>query len=106
MCFDGSDGATAAIVHAGALLAPRPAVVLTVWEPIELWVPYDPASVIDAGIAAVTSKKQELEEIAREIASETAARGLELARVAGFEAESKITRGKHWCAICEVADEL
>ena len=55
LCFDGSDGAAAAIARAGVLLAPRSATVLTVWEPFELWAPYDPATVIDAGIAKVTT---------------------------------------------------
>ena len=32
LCFDGSEDARRAIEQAGRLLAPRPAVVLTVWE--------------------------------------------------------------------------
>jgi universal stress protein family protein len=32
LCFDGSEDARRAIEEAGRLLAPRPAVVLTVWE--------------------------------------------------------------------------
>ena len=34
LCFDGSDHAACALAKAGGFLAPRPAVVLTVWEPI------------------------------------------------------------------------
>jgi hypothetical protein len=33
-CFDGSDGSLRALRDAGAFLAPRAAVVLTVWEAV------------------------------------------------------------------------
>lgn len=36
LCFDGSQDAEAAISKAGELLGPRPAVVLTVWEPLRV----------------------------------------------------------------------
>jgi nucleotide-binding universal stress UspA family protein len=106
LCFDGSDGAVAAIARAGALLGPRTATVLTVREPLELWAPYDPATVIDAGIAKVTPEEHELDEIAAEMAAKAAARGVELARAAGFDADSRVAEGKSWDAICRVADEL
>ena len=48
LCFDGSDDAATAIAKAGELLGPRAAVVLTVWEPAALWVPYDPATILTA----------------------------------------------------------
>jgi nucleotide-binding universal stress UspA family protein len=48
----------------------------------------------------------ELDDIAREMAARAAARGLELARAGGFEADSRVVGGKSWEAICEVADEL
>lgn len=106
VCFDGSDGAATAIARAGALLAPGAATVLTVSEPLELWAPYDPATMIDAGIAQITPERRELEEISREMASKAAARGLELARAAGFEADSRVAGGKTWETICETAAEL
>lgn len=34
LCYDGSEGAKHGIQRAGDLLAPRPALVLTVWEPV------------------------------------------------------------------------
>ena len=74
LCFDGSDGAAAAIARAGALVAPRTATVLTVWEPFELWAPYDPATVIDAGIAKLTTEQRELDDIAREMAAQAEGR--------------------------------
>jgi hypothetical protein len=33
-CFDGSDGSLSALRDSGALLAPRAAVVLSVWEAV------------------------------------------------------------------------
>ena len=46
LCFDGSDDAATAIAQAAELLAPRRAVVLTVWEPVATWEPYDPATIL------------------------------------------------------------
>jgi hypothetical protein len=48
LCFDGSNDAATAIAKAGELLGPRTAVVLTVWEPVALWQPYDPATILTA----------------------------------------------------------
>ncbi len=48
LCFDGSNDAAAAIGKAGELLGPRTAVVLTVWEPVALRAPYDPATILTA----------------------------------------------------------
>jgi nucleotide-binding universal stress UspA family protein len=106
ICFDGSDGAAAAIERAGELLRPRRATVLTVWEPLETWVPYDPATVLDAGISKLASGELELDQIARDMATDTATKGVELARKAGFEADSRIAGGKSWKAICDLAHEL
>ena len=106
LCFDGSDGAAEAIAAAGALFAPSRAVVLTVWEPFELWAPWDPATVVDAGIAKVTSEARELDDIAREAATQTSERGAELARTAGFEAGTEVLGGKHWRTICDAGQEL
>jgi hypothetical protein len=47
LCFDGSGDARAAIAKAGAMLAQGTAVVLTVWEPVASWAPYDPATILD-----------------------------------------------------------
>jgi hypothetical protein len=70
LSFDGSDDAANGIAAAGRLLRPRPAVVVTVLEPIELWAPYDPATILDAGIAKLASKPLGLDEIADDIAQE------------------------------------
>ena len=55
LCFDGSSGAERAIAEAGALLAPRAAVVLTVWEPVAVWEPYDPVGLVSGAVARLGS---------------------------------------------------
>jgi len=80
--------------------------VVTVREPIELWSPYDPATILDAGIATLASKPLGLDEIADEIAQKQLDAGVKLARAAGLEAQGRVARGKSWRAICDLADEL
>jgi nucleotide-binding universal stress UspA family protein len=106
LCFDGSDDAAKAIAGAGRLLGSRAAVVVTVREPIDLWAAYDPATILDAGIAKLASKPLGLDEIADEIAQEQLNKGVELARAAGFQAQARLARGTPWRAICDLADEL
>jgi nucleotide-binding universal stress UspA family protein len=106
LCFDGSEDAADAIARAGALLGARRAVVVTIWEPVKVWAAYDPATIISAPLARLTSKELGLDEIAAEVAHETGDRGVELARAAGFDTQLRVVRGKAWRAICDVADEL
>ena len=106
LCFDGSDDAAAAIAQAGELLGPRTAVVLTVWEPVAVWEPYDPATILTAPVSKLASKALGLDEIGNELARDKADRGVALARDAGFEAHGRVEEGKSWRAICEVAEEL
>jgi nucleotide-binding universal stress UspA family protein len=106
LCFDGSDDAEDAISRAGELLGPRPAVVITVNEPVRNWEPSDPATILDAPIGRLLSKALELDEIADEVAQEQVDRGVDLARSAGFDARGQVARGKAWKAICDVADKL
>jgi nucleotide-binding universal stress UspA family protein len=105
LCFDGSEEATDAIARAGALLGSRRAVVVTVWEPVEVWEPYDP-SPVSAVMATLASKPLGLDEIATELAREKLQHGLVLAHDAGFHVDGRIVRGKAWKAICETADEV
>jgi nucleotide-binding universal stress UspA family protein len=105
LCFDGSKDAENAIAQAGALLGARSAVVVTVWEPIAVWEPYDP-SPFSAAVATLGSKTLGLDEIATEQAHERVARGVELARAAGFDAEGRVASGKTWRAICDLAGEI
>ena len=106
LCFDGSADAAGAIASAGELLAGRAAVVLTVWEPVAVWQPYDPGAVLGAGIAKLGSRALGLDEIASELAQEKLDRGVELAREAGFDARGQLAHGKTWRAICDTAEEL
>lgn len=106
LCFDGSEDSAAAIAAAGRLLALRRAVVLVVWEPVSVWQPYDPATIISAPLERLASSALGLDRIAEELAHEQVARGVELASKAGFTAQPRVEGGKAWRAICEVADEL
>jgi nucleotide-binding universal stress UspA family protein len=106
LCFDGSDGARAAIAKAGQVLAPRVAVVLTVWEPVASWAPYDPATILSAPVSRLASKKLGLDETIRDLGRERMDEGTKLAAAAGFEAEGRLEKGKPWRLICEVADGL
>lgn len=106
LCFDGSDDAANAIATAGRLLGPRPAVVITVSEPIRLWSPSDPATILDAPIGRLLSRALQFDEIADEVAQRQVGRGVEFARAAGFRAQGRVAHGKAWRAICDAADEL
>ena len=103
--FDGSDNAALAIARAAEMLGSHTAVVLSVWEPVAVWQPYDPATAVTAPLSRLASRALGLDEIARELAEEHARAGTALAREAGFEAESRTIGGKPWRAICDVADE-
>jgi nucleotide-binding universal stress UspA family protein len=107
LCFDGSDDAAAAITKAGEILAPRAAVVLTVWEPVASWARSDPATILSAPLSRLASHSLGLDEAVRDVAREQADRGTELAQKAGFQAaEGRLAEGKPWRTICRVADEL
>lgn len=73
---------------------------------MKLWSPSDPATILDAPIGRLLTKKLELDHIADEVIHEQVSRGVELARSAGFEAQGRIAHGKPWRTICDVADEL
>ena len=106
LCYDGSDNAAAAIEVAGQILAPRSAVVLTVWEPVASWAPYDPATILSAPLSRLASNALHLDDIMRDLARERMKRGTEVARQAAFRPDGRLCEGKPWRIICQVADEL
>lgn len=106
LCFDGSDDAAAAIAKAGELLGRRPAVVLSVWEPVRTWEPWDPATIVSAPLDRLLSNELDLDQIVAELARDKAEQGAALAQAAGFEATARVAGGKTWEAICRAADEL
>jgi len=87
------------------MLAPGRAVVLTVWEPVASWAPYDPATILSAPLSRLASRALDVDEITRDLARERMERGTELATGAGFEADGHLEEGKPWRAICHVAEE-
>lgn len=88
------------------MLAPRSAVVLTVWEPVASWEPYDPATILSAPLSRLASNALGLDEAVRDLARERMERGTELAAQAGFQAEGRLEEGKAWRMICRSADAL
>lgn len=97
--YDGSEHARSAIEQAGQLLRPgRPAVVLTVWQPLQT-VPFF------GGVAMPSLPQEVFEEGARE-AERVAGEGVELATAAGFAAEPLVVDGSPvWHRIVELADD-
>ncbi len=93
-------------MKAGELLAPRQAVVLSAWEPVRVWEPWDPVTIISAPLGRLVAKEIALDEIVAEVARDKAEHGTQLARAVGFIATPRVARGKAWEAICEVAGEL
>jgi nucleotide-binding universal stress UspA family protein len=95
-----------AIASAGRLLTPGLAVVLTVWEPVAVWQPYDPATILSAPLEKLAANALELDQIAKQVGQDTLARGVELAGEVGFRPQGRLASGKAWRAICRVAAEL
>ena len=104
LAYDGSDNAERAISVAGALLAARPTLVVTVWESV--WaLAYRHPMPGDFGITQ--DVVEEMDTGANGAAEETAAEGAELARSAGLETEPLAHRSDHGVhqAIVELAHE-
>ncbi|MBS1893386.1 MAG: universal stress protein [Actinobacteria bacterium] len=104
IAYDGSDQAKLAIAEAGRVLGPgRPAVVLTVREPIESYefVGLGGATTLDPATVSA------MQDAAQNEATVVAEEGAALARVAGFDAASQVAIGATpWQEIVGVADDL
>jgi nucleotide-binding universal stress UspA family protein len=99
LCYDGSEDAKHAIRESAALLAPRPAIVLSVWQ--------DAAAL--PALAWAGGALPDLEAVyaaARDGAHRTAEDGAGIARAAGFDATATTAeaKGPVWSAIEEAAE--
>ena len=103
--YDGSAHSRAAIERAGELLRPGPAVVATAWNTFE---GQASAALMALPGHVVQGAIGDLDSANREEAEELAAKGAELARAAGFEAEPRALRsaGPYFAALLDCADEL
>jgi nucleotide-binding universal stress UspA family protein len=99
--YDGSEDAKHAIQHAGNLLVPRPALVLTVWESTAVL-----GSFPWGGEAAGMVDFVELDGAGADDAGRIAEEGVRLARESGLEAEPIAVKatGPVWKTIVETAD--
>ncbi|MBV9415404.1 MAG: universal stress protein [Solirubrobacterales bacterium] len=102
-CFDGSDGSLRALRDAGALLAPRAAVVLTVWEAVATQI------VASGGFAFSYVPDEEIFDGQEEAAARAAAeQGVALARNHGWRAIARVENARMnvWQTVVAVADEI
>jgi nucleotide-binding universal stress UspA family protein len=100
LCFDGSENAKHAIREAAALLAPRRAVVLTVWQ--------DAAAIPSlAWAAAALPDLEDVFAAARDGAMRMAEEGAGIARATGFDAIAIVAeaKGPIWAAVEQSAEE-
>lgn len=102
LCFDGSEDARRAIGDAGRLLAPRHAVVLTVWEAARDLTALDP---VGDAVGRLSGIYAELDKAGLQAAREVADRGAQLARDAGFEPRSRVECGPVWRTIVAIAGD-
>jgi nucleotide-binding universal stress UspA family protein len=102
LCFDGSEDARRAIDDAGRLLAPRPAIVLTVWEAARDLTALDP---VGDTVGRISGIYAELDEVGLQVARNVADRGAQLARDAGFEPRARVECGSVWRTIAAVASD-
>jgi nucleotide-binding universal stress UspA family protein len=100
LCYDGSEDAKHAIRESAALLGPRPAVVLSVWQ--------DAAALpAMAWAGAALPDLEDIFDAARDGALRTAEDGAGIARAAGFDATAAVAeaKGPIWVAVEAAAEE-
>jgi nucleotide-binding universal stress UspA family protein len=101
ICYDGSEDAKLAIESAAGLLAAKPALVLTVWQPTAAL-----GSFAWSGATANMVNFVELDRAGAEDACRVAIDGVRIAQEAGLEAEPCAIKatGPVWKTIVETAD--
>ena len=91
LAYDGSDAARWAVRKAGALLGPRAALVVTVWEPGLAYAALEPPTI---GIGAPTfvdvQTATELDDAVRQHAERVVRDGAVVAHAAGFTATAQV----------------
>ena len=99
-CFDGSDGSLRALADGGVLLAPRSAVVLTVWETISTRL------ALSGGFLGYVADEDELDSEEESAARDAAHRGALRAEQRGWTAVARVENAPIavWQTIVEVAD--
>ena len=102
LCYDGSDGARAAISAARELLDARSALVFHCWES---WAAEAPA--LAAASATVGGMAAELDEAATERSTDLVTEGIDCAQRAGFDTAGLSERavGPIWMAALDAADQ-
>jgi nucleotide-binding universal stress UspA family protein len=105
-CFDGSDGSRHALHAAADMLAPRAAVVLTVWETIATRLASNGLST-GFGVSYVPDEGA-LDEREESAAQEAADEGVRAGVERGWEATGRIERADIavWRTIADVGDEI
>jgi nucleotide-binding universal stress UspA family protein len=90
IAYDGSQAARAAVARAGDLFAPRPAIVLTVWEPQlgEMMLMPDPTGLGSMALPYDPSVAREIDREVERTAREMAGGGATLARGCGLDAQA------------------
>jgi nucleotide-binding universal stress UspA family protein len=102
-CYDGSEGSRAAMVAAAELIAPAPAVVLTIWQP---------AAVLLARAGGFggtyLSEEDKVDGEQAQMARDAAEEGVARAREHGYDASSRVEEATEGAGrrIIEIADEL
>jgi nucleotide-binding universal stress UspA family protein len=105
VAYDGSPSSQNAVTRAAAILGPRPAIVLFVWDPVMPAPSGDPFGI--GGPMVDPAQIAELDKLVRGQAEAVAADGAARARAAGFDAEglAEETHGSTWSTIVDVAQD-
>ena len=105
-CFDGSDGSRLALAQAAALLAPREAVVLSVWETVAI-------RLATGGLLPISgmtyiSDEGDLDAREQAAAQKAADEGAAAATEQGWHASARIANADlaTWRTIVDIADEI